>query len=146
MYSEWCSSDVVLLCSGLNCWLSMATSAVIWSTRSLACSVWVLLSGGLCTFTNKQGQNKTVRNNYSYSYLHLINSVRSHLVKAIMLRNARNGVYSQVVELVTVEADLLERPGGPPSPVQKAPADWAFSERQAETQSPSQTGLFLKEK
>lgn len=70
----------------------------------------------------------------------------SHRVKAIMLRNARNGVYSQVVELVMVEADLLEQPGGPPSPVQKALADGDFSEQQAETQSLSQVGLFLKEK
>lgn len=70
----------------------------------------------------------------------------SHRVKAIMLRNARNGVYSQVVELVMVEADLLEQPGGPPSPVQKALADWDFSEQQAEIQSLSQVGLFLKEK
>lgn len=70
----------------------------------------------------------------------------SHMVKAIMLINARNGVYSQVVELVMVEADLLEQPGGPPSPVQKPLADWDFSEQQAETQSLSQMGLFLKEK
>lgn len=70
----------------------------------------------------------------------------SHIVKAIMLRNARNGVYSQVEELVMVEADLLEQPGGPPSPGQKALADWDFSEQQAETQSLSQIELFLKEK
>lgn len=70
----------------------------------------------------------------------------SHIVKAIMLRNARDGVYSQVVELVMVEADLLEQPGGPPSPVQKALADSDFSEQQAETQSRSQMWLFLKEK
>lgn len=70
----------------------------------------------------------------------------SHVVKAIMLRNASTGVYSQVVELAMVEVDLLEQPGGPPSPVQKALADWDFSEQQAVTQSLSQIYLFLKEK
>lgn len=35
-----------------ECWLSMATSSDIWLMRSLACSVWVLLSGGLCTCVN----------------------------------------------------------------------------------------------
>lgn len=70
----------------------------------------------------------------------------SHMVKAIMLRSARNGVYSQVVELVMVEADLLEQPGAPPFPAQKPLADWELSEQQAETQSLSQMGLFLKEK
>lgn len=71
--------------------------------------------------------------------------VMSHTVEAIMIRNARREVYLQVVELVMVEGDLLEQPGGPPSPVQKARADWDFSEQQAETRSPSQTGLFLEE-
>lgn len=69
----------------------------------------------------------------------------SHIVKAMMLRNPRNGVYSQVEELVMVEADLLAQPGGPPSPVQKALVDWDFSEQQAETQSLFQMGLFLGE-
>lgn len=45
-----------------------------------------------------------------------------------------------------VEADLLEQTGGPPSPVQKPPADWDLSEQQAETQCLSEVGLYLKEK
>lgn len=60
-----------------------------------------------------------------------------------MLKTPGNAVCSQVVELVMVEADPGEQPAGPPSPVQKELAGWEFSEQQVETQSLSQTGLFL---
>lgn len=73
----------------------------------------------------------------------------NHIVKSAMLRSIGNGVCSQVVELVMVEVDPAAQLGGPPSPVQKALADWEFSEQQAEPRSPSQMvsrGLSLKKR
>lgn len=73
----------------------------------------------------------------------------NHIVKSAMLRSIGNKVCSQLVELVMVEADPAAQLGGPPSPVQKAMADWELSKQQAEPRSPSQMvsrGLSLKKR
>lgn len=61
-----------------------------------------------------------------------------------MLQTSTKGLSSQVVELEMVEADHVELPGDPPSPVQKALVGWELSEQQGETQGLSQRGQTLK--
>lgn len=60
-----------------------------------------------------------------------------------MLQTSRKKFSSQVEELERVEVDPAELPDGPPSPLQKALADWELSEQQGETQSLSQRGWTL---
>lgn len=53
----------------------------------------------------------------------------SHIFKFIMLRTIDTALCSQAVELLMVESDHGEQPGGPPSPAEKPLADWEFSEQ-----------------
>lgn len=53
---------------------------------------------------------------------------------------SRQGLGSQVEELVKVGADPLKLPDGPPCPLQKALAGWELLEQLGETQSLSQMG------
>lgn len=57
-----------------------------------------------------------------------------------MIQTSRKRFSSQVEELEMVEADPVELPDGPPSPLQKALAGWELSEQQGETQALSQRG------
>lgn len=43
-----------------------------------------------------------------------------------------------------MELDLVEQPDGPPSPLQKALADWVLLEQQGGLQSPSRLGWTLR--
>lgn len=66
------------------------------------------------------------------------------LNQTVLYCKVQNTANSQGGQPEMVGADHAAPPDDPPSPVQKAPTDWGFSEQQGETQVLSRRGRTLK--